>query len=367
MRARYVRIAAVGCRSRTDVKRAMTQFRNLVFEGGGVKGIAYVGALEVLEQKGILKGIERIGGASAGAINAVLLGCGYSNAEQLKIMSALDFTKFLDDSWGVARDTARLIEEFGWYKGDFFYEWIAELIRTKLGRPGLTFQQFQGQTGRALYLTGANLSTGFGEIFSSEHTPTMRVVDAVRISMSLPLFFAAIRNPRGDVYVDGGLLNNYPIKLFDRDKYIAADDRQKAARQTKYYQEENKRFLRGSNKKRSRYVYNCQTLGFRLDQARQIAAFRYGDIKPVNKIDDFFDYTKALLRTALNAQEMVHLHSDDWQRTIYIDTLGVSTTDFAISAKRRDALVASGKKCTANYFEWFETATGKNAPVNRIA
>ena len=56
-------------------------FRNLVFEGGGVKGIAYVGALEVLDQEGILKDIKRVAGTSAGAMVAVLVGLGYSAAE----------------------------------------------------------------------------------------------------------------------------------------------------------------------------------------------------------------------------------------------------------------------------------------------
>ena len=56
-------------------------FKNLVFEGGGVKGIAYVGAMEILEKRGILQNIERVGGTSAGAINAVLLALNYSNIE----------------------------------------------------------------------------------------------------------------------------------------------------------------------------------------------------------------------------------------------------------------------------------------------
>ena len=42
------------------------QFRNLVFEGGGVKGIAYVGAMDVLQKNGVLKNIQRVGGTSAG-------------------------------------------------------------------------------------------------------------------------------------------------------------------------------------------------------------------------------------------------------------------------------------------------------------
>lgn len=344
----------------------MSQFKNLVFEGGGVKGIAYVGALEVLEQKGILKDIERIGGTSVGAINAVLLGCGYSNEEQLKILRDLDFEEFKDDSFGFMSDAQRLVTEYGWYKGDFFHRWIGKVIKDKLGTPDVTFEELTRKTGRDLYLIGANLSTGFGEIFSAEHTPTMRVVDATRISMSLPLFFAAVRNPRGDVYVDGGLLSNYPVKLFDREKYIPEGERTRAARSAEYYEKENKAFLKGEHKTRSPYVYNRQTLGFRLDSSREIAAFRYGNVAVARQIDNFLDYARALLSTALAAQEMAHLHSDDWQRTIYIDTLGVSAIDFGIKPKRRDALVASGRKCTQTYFDWFESAKGKDAPVNRI-
>lgn len=219
----------------------MTQFRNLVFEGGGVKGIAYVGALAILEKKEILKDIQRIGGTSAGAINAVLLACGYSRSEQRKILSEMDFNRFMDDSFGFLRDAKRLIDEYGWYKGDYFREWIGALMADKIGSPHATFTDFRIKGRPDLYLVGANLSTGFAEVFSAEHTPTMRVVDAVRISMSLPLFFSAVRNVRGDVYVDGGLLNNYPIKLFDRQKYV---DNAKAARKTEYYDAENAGFLK---------------------------------------------------------------------------------------------------------------------------
>ena len=73
------------------------QFKNLVFEGGGVKGIAYVGAIKVLENKKIMPDIVRVGGTSAGAINAVLVGLGYSSAQTLNIMNKLNFKKFMDD------------------------------------------------------------------------------------------------------------------------------------------------------------------------------------------------------------------------------------------------------------------------------
>ena len=341
----------------------MSQFRNLIFEGGGVKGIAYVGAMEVLEEKRVLKDIKRIGGTSAGAINAVLVACGFTNAQQRKLLSAMDFNRFMDDSVGFLRDAKRLVNEFGWHKGDYFREWIGELINEKMGSPYATFRDFQLKGKPELHLVGANLSTGFGEVFSVKQTPSMRVLDAVRISMSVPLFFAAIRNARGDVYVDGGLLNNYPIKLFDRQKYI---DDERAAKKTKYYDEENKKFLKDDYKDRSPYAYNKQTLGFRLDAGREIAALRYGNVEVSNKIDDFFDYTKALLKTVLNVQEAMHLHTDDWHRTIYIDTKGVGSTDFDLKDKQKSDLVKSGRDCTKKYFDWLETGKDDDEPINRL-
>jgi NTE family protein len=207
-------------------------FKNLVFEGGGVKGIAYIGAMQVLKEKGVLDNIKRVGGTSAGAINATMFALGYDIAEQRRILKKMDFNNFMDDSWGMMRDTERLVEKFGWYKGDFFHDWISGLINKKLRSPNATFRDLQAAGRPALYVYGTNLSTRFGEVFSVEHTPTTRIADAVRISMSIPLFFAAFRNIRNDVYVDGGLLNNFPVKLFDRDKYIDEADRAKMGVET---------------------------------------------------------------------------------------------------------------------------------------
>ncbi len=336
-------------------------FRNLVFEGGGVKGIAYVGAMEVLEEREILKDIIRVGGTSAGAINAALLGLNYSVAETKEILGKLNFRRFLDDSWGIVRDTNRLITEFGWYKGDFFRGWIGEIIEAKTGNGESTFLEANTlkaeRNFRDLYFMGTNLSTGFGEVFSFEHTPRMCVADAVRISMSIPLFFAAKRSIRGDVYVDGGVVDNYPVKLFDRQKYVVAH-----SRAPEYYAKQNED-LRQAGRTISPYVYNQETLGFRLDSAREVAIFRDQAEPDHQKIEDFFAYTWALVETILSIQNNYHLHSDDWQRTIYIDTLGVGTTDFDLSDDKKGALVTSGRTNTQKYFEWYDNPA--NQPVNR--
>ena len=310
-------------------------FRNLVFEGGGVKGIAYVGAIAELEKRNILEAIKRVGGTSAGAINAILVGLNYTPSEMDDILRNLNFNNFLDDSWGIIRDTHRLIEQYGWYKGDFFRNWIARIIAAKTGNPEATFadvHRHKTEKGfKDIYLTGTNLSTHFGEVFSFEHTPRMCMADAVRISMSIPLFFTAKASLRGDLYVDGGLLTNHNKKLADTGIHV------------------------------DNYVFNKETLGFRLDSAKEIAVFRDHAEPAVNKIDDFFDYAFGLIATLLEAQQNMHLHSDDWQRTIYIDTLGVKTTEFDLPDTKKDNLVNSGRKGVENYFKWYDKAGPKTA------
>lgn len=342
-------------------------FRNLVFEGGGVKGIAYVGALQVLEEKGILPDIIRVGGTSAGAINAVLVGLNYTPAETQQILNKMDFEKFMDEDFGLFRDVDRLLSEFGWYKGDYFRQWIGDLIAQKTGNPNVTFNQVQQQKARKgfrdMYFMGTNISTHFSEVFSHEHTPRMCVADAVRISMSIPLFFASLRSPRGDVYVDGGVLDNYPVKLFDRQRYLDTENLRSHGVVTNYYKKHNT----GLKRKKldiSSYIYNKETLGFRLDSEKEIAMFRDQAEPVAEAIDDFFDYTRNLLKTLMDAQANYHLHGDDWQRTIYIDTLGVKTTEFKITDARKKALVNSGRKGTEAYFTWYDDP--KNNPANRV-
>ncbi len=327
-------------------------FRNLVFEGGGAKGIAYVGALEVLEARGILENIRRVGGTSAGAIIATLTGLGHSTAEISSILRGLDFTRFMDDDAGILRDSSRFLREFGWFKGDEFRDWIAGIIRGKTGNGDATFNDVRAQAEakrfRDIYFVGTNLSTGFAEIFSHEHTPRMCVADAVRISGSIPLLFAAKRSPRGDVYADGAVLDNYPVKLFDRQKYV-----ERHSTIPEYYAAHNDA-LRAQGMAVSPYVYNQETLGFKLASAAEIAVFRDHAEPPRRKVDNLLDYLHALVDTILESQGDRHLHADDWHRTIYIDTLGVRTTEFDLSEEKRAALAASGKSLTEKYFAWYD-------------
>ena len=81
-------------------------------------------------------------------------------------------------------------------------------------------------------------------------------------------------------------------------------------------------------------------------------------------IKSFTDYARQLFGALMNAQENIRLHSDYWQRTVYIDTLDVGTTDLNLSDATKQALIEQGINGTENYFEWFDIPLEK--PVNRV-
>ncbi|MBT8366820.1 MAG: hypothetical protein KJP23_19185 [Deltaproteobacteria bacterium] len=82
------------------------------------------------------------------------------------------------------------------------------------------------------------------------------------------------------------------------------------------------------------------------------------------KIKSFTDYARSLISAVLQVQENQHLHSDDCQRTIYIDTLDVRTTDFDLSDQKKNELLQSGINGAESYFQWFEDPQEK--PANKI-
>ena len=69
---------------------------NLVFKGGGPKGIAYMGALNVLEENGFFNELKRVGGTSAGAIQASLISVGYKSEEMIGVFNSIDPREFMD-------------------------------------------------------------------------------------------------------------------------------------------------------------------------------------------------------------------------------------------------------------------------------
>ena len=323
-------------------------YQNLVFEGGGVKGIAYGGALSVLHEKGILKNIKRVAGTSAGAINAVLLAVGYNHLEVSNIITNTNFNDFADDSFLFLRDIKRFATEYGWNKGDAFKKWVGQLIENKTGNRDLTFAELQNiSDSKELYLVATNLSDQKVEIFSYEKTPNALIKDAVRMSMSIPFFFKCVRyGSDNDVYVDGGVFLNYPINIFDNKKYL---QNQMNGEAVEYNQSEG-------------YVFNHETLGFRLDSQEEIKYGKQNWSSVPSEIDSLYDFANSLLSFIYEMANKKHLHKNDWSRTIAINTFKVEATDFDIPKKTIDKLIESGKQGVIDYFDWKENS-GINKPL----
>lgn len=313
-------------------------FRNLVFEGGGVKGIAYGGALQRLEELEVLDSILRVAGTSAGAITATLLAVGYTPKEIIKIISETDFKKFEDNTFLYVRDIIRLIRDFGWNRGIEFEKWIGKLIKDKTGNENFTFAQLHEAahitTYKELFVICSNISKQKAEILCAESTPNLSLKAAVRMSMSIPIYFAATKNEFNDIIVDGGVTLNYPVNIFDKVKYL---------------DNPNNGVL---NDLDPDYAFNYETLGFRVDSTKRVDYLKPNwDIQP-EPVKNLKSYVGALINFMMEIANKTHLCRNDWNRTIFIDSMDVKTTEFKLSSDKINSLIINGKNAVDYYFSW---------------
>ncbi|WP_243021181.1 patatin-like phospholipase family protein [Simplicispira sedimenti] len=173
-----------------------------VFQGGGVKGIALVGALQVVESRGI--SFEGVGGASAGAIVAALYAAGFSASEMRLILENIQFDSLLDRC---SLPRLALARTLGLYRGKRFQDWIHKLLAQKNVR-------FFKDCPKKLRIVATNLTERTLVVLDSNSHPCLEVAEAIRMSMSIPLVFEPVHLGR-NLMVDGGVLSNFPLSLFD--------------------------------------------------------------------------------------------------------------------------------------------------------
>lgn len=285
----------------------MATIKNLAFKGGGVLGIAYAGALNVLEDHNILQQVERVAGTSAGAITATLVSLRYNSAEIKNIVNSTSFKSFED-----GKDPLRILTKYGLYSGDAALNWIEGLIAQKGFSKSATFTDFKNGGCRDLHVFASDINTYSLQEFSFDATPNVVVAEAVRASMSIPMFFKAWtftnNNPNDHLYVDGGMIFNFPIDVFDQ----------------------------GGP--------NPETMGLYLANL--------SGVPKTNNLtyDHVLEYVKVVFETIMDAQS-VNFQKDPEQvaRTIVIDDLGISSTDFTLSTAQEEALYQSGVKYATEF------------------
>jgi NTE family protein len=187
-------------------------YKNLVLSGGSIKGIAYLGALKRLVELGLvqLDKLEAIAGTSVGSILATLIVIGFTVDQIWEFMLMIDFKKM------VSPDILQLLEKFGMDTGDKFYHLTQEILRRATGLSCVTFRKLYECTHKKLIIVGSCLTTREIVYYDHERTPEFEVALAVRISISMPFYFTPVE-VEGRQYIDGCILNNYPINLFEKE------------------------------------------------------------------------------------------------------------------------------------------------------
>lgn len=322
---------------------------DLVLEGGGVKGSSLVGAVTALADNGDPYTFHRVAGTSAGAIVAGLLASGMDAPQVKGVMDNLDFSLFEDESGflshipGVGALASLLLQE-GLYAGGFLHDWLTDTLAAqgvhtwadlKEDDPGSALPPSQryklvvivSDVSRGLML---RLPWDYEELLGID-PDTASVADAIRASASIPFFFrpwkmptdAAITGHDHIVCVDGGMLSNFPMSIFDRHDNAPS---------------------------------RWPTLGIKLSGRSTIRTEDW------SADGNGVQLAKSLLSTMIGAHDRSYVNDPQAiSRTIFVDTSAYRATDFRLSVEDKLAMFtkghASGEKFLSTW-DWDRWKSG---------
>jgi NTE family protein len=285
-----------------------------VFSGGGIKGFALIGAYAAVEKKGFR--FKRVAGTSAGSLVAALIAAGYTSKEIAQLIGELDLKKFMDSrSTVIPFALAKwvfLYWKLGLYRGRVFESWVAE----KLAKKGLrTFGDLPPETLRVI---ASDLTNGTMLVLPDDlpkygiNPQTFPIAKAIRMSCSLPFFFepVKVRDYQGrNIIVDGGVLSNFPMWLFDTD-----------------------------NVKKVRPVLGVKLSHNLIEHPR-------------HEINNAINMFEALFETMKDAHDARYISRKHEKNIIFIPTEGVMTTEFELTDEKKHELIELGWNCAMKFFK----------------
>jgi len=281
-------------------------------EGGGVKLIGHIGALAAIENKGFIP--SHMAGTSAGGMVVAFRQAGYDPAELKQIVFDINFSDFLSGA-PLGTKIYHLLKNKGIYSTDKLYNFIKE----KLSNKGVKyFGDFKTENKDLrwrykLKLIASDISDAKMLVLPDDiklynfDPDYLEVAEAVRMSISIPGFFRPVKLGKNFI-VDGGLLSNFPVWIFDSDM-----------------------------------IPTWPTFGIILKE-------------PGNghktKISNIIDFSKAIFKTMLDAHDRRFISiEDETQRLIKVPTGNISLTDFYLSTDDKNQLYHSGYKSAMQFFE----------------
>jgi NTE family protein len=284
---------------------------NLTFEGSGIRFFAYIGAIKALEENKKDASIHQLAGTSGGAIIATLFAVGYTSQELEKIAYELNFNQFNDNRWHPIKGMKMLNSQFGYHSGQQLEYWIRKLVYLKTGNGSMTFQELYEQKGKNLIIVTTDLLNNNLLICDKNKMPQMSIATAARASASIPYYYCPVTiDHLGKtsslatakyILVDGGLLLNNPIRIFDT------------------------------------LSLNDNTLGL------QLISLKTKQSK--NEMDDLLDFSLSLYYTTIDKP----MSPADQFRTILINDMGITPKVKGLDKNKIKLLIESGYKSTKNW------------------
>ena len=293
-------------------------YADLVCKGGGVKGIALVGALLYFEEYGYIW--KKVAGTSVGAIVASLVAVGYTAKEIYDIMLKIDYREFADkntlQSIPLIGPPISLFYSKGIHAGDYVENFLSEKFEQK-GKKYFKDIYENGESKLKVIasdVTRHKLIVLPDDLVEYNINPMeFEIAKAVRMSLSIPFFFEpVILNKKGNpsYIVDGGLLSNFPIWIFD------VSDRPR-----------------------------WPTFGLNL----------YNNVQSSNSNHHgLISYLMDVIETSLSTNEEIYFKDCDCVRIVNIPTLGISTINFDITKEEMTSLFNSGYNSAKSFLETWD-------------
>ncbi|BCO19909.1 phospholipase [Alteromonas sp. KC3] len=258
-----------------------------IFSGGGTRLSAHIGIISALQDMTI--GFDTLVGVSGGSIIASLYAKGYSVSEMRELALLTDFKQFTDFS------LIRLLREGGLSSGDVFQKWIDAQLE------GATFEDLSLD----LHILATDVNGGGPVLFNKKNAPQMKVSEAVRYSMSIPLIFS-FKPFKEHLLVDGAILSE--DALFED--------------------------WRGDG---------TPSVCFRLQSTEQKR-------KAIKKnVLQLPQYVGMLIRTFMTAISREYVNAKYWHNTVVVNTGDISAVDFSLSPEIKNTLYEMGYRTTKEF------------------
>lgn len=340
------------------VNRKMSKkIENVVFEGGGVLGYAYVGAAQVLEERNIVA--KCFAGSSAGAMAAGLLACRATSKQLETALNSLDLKEMVDSSYFPPTNAYRLWYRGGWAKGNRLEQWYGDLIAQLCdGQRDITLQQVYDKFGTSIVLTGTCLQLHNTDYFMKESHPNMKLVQAVRISAGFPCVYPMVEH-ESKLWWDGGIGDNYPMHVFDHHGALKEEEEEGQTHQpagTIYV----------PPKHCTNRFPNTATIGFKLVSLRNdccqgdcLAHAKSGHAhqKTCTEIHNVYDALKSVASMIFEMSRRVHVHEIDWKRSVIIDAGQAGALDFDLTDQQKISMVQNARNATIAYLDALDSQT----------